>query len=196
MLLWINGPFGVGKTQTAHALARRLPDAFICDPEQLGFGIARMTPPPLRGDFQDVPLWREGVRRVLDRNLSHFDGVLIVPMTLVNPAYFDEIVGELRRGGQDVRHVALLASRETLLRRLRSRGEGSGSWGAAQIDRCLNGLGQLDAADHLPTDTLTHEQVAEEVARRAGLALLPDPRTPLQKRLDRLKVQIRSARGD
>lgn len=86
MLLWINGPFGVGKTQTAYALARRLPDAFICDPEQLGFGIARMTPPPLRGDFQDVPLWREGVRRVLDRNLSHFDGVLIVPMTLVNPA--------------------------------------------------------------------------------------------------------------
>lgn len=196
MLLWINGPFGVGKTQTAHAIAQRLPNAFICDPEQLGFGIARMTPPELQGDFQDVPLWREGVKRVLDRNLTHFSGVILVPMTLVNPDYFDEIVGELRRGGHDVRHVALLASRETLLRRLRSRGEGKGSWGAAQIDRCLKGLGQLDTADHLPTDGLNHEQVALAVAQRAQLSLWPDTRTPLQKRWDRLKIQIRSARGD
>ncbi|MFC6590858.1 AAA family ATPase [Deinococcus lacus] len=191
MLLWINGPFGVGKTQAAYALARRLPRAFVCDPEQLGFGLSRMTPPELRGDFQDIPLWREGVRRVLDRNLSHFDGVVIVPMTLVNPAYFDEIVGELRRAGHPVCHVALLASRETLRRRLRSRGEGGGSWGAAQIERCLAGLAQLDPADHLQTDGLTHEQVVGAVAQRAGLTL-----GPLQRRWERLRVQLRAARGD
>lgn len=196
MLLWINGPFGVGKTQTAYALARRLPKAFVCDPEQLGFGIQRMTPPELRGDFQDIPLWREGVRRVLDRNLNNFDGVLIVPMTVVNPAYFGEIVGELRRAGHDVRHVALLASRETLLRRLRSRGEGAGSWGAAQIDRCLRCLHQLDPADHLPTDNLTHEQVVEAIAQRAGLALEPDDRSGFRRRWERLLITLRSARGD
>ena len=41
MLLWINGAFGAGKTQAAYALARRLPRAFVCDPEQLGFGLSR-----------------------------------------------------------------------------------------------------------------------------------------------------------
>ena len=196
MLLWINGPFGVGKTQTAFALARRLPGSFVCDPEQLGFGLQRMTPPALRGDFQDVPLWREGVRRVLDRNLTHFDGVLIAPMTVVNPAYFGEIVGELRRSGHEVRHVALLASRETLLRRLRSRAESGESWGAQQLDRCLYGLNQLDPSEHLHTDGLTHEQVVEAVAARAGLTLQPDTLPAWQRRLNRLRVRWRSIRVD
>lgn len=196
MLVWINGPFGVGKTQAAYALARRLPRSFMCDPEQLGFGLQRMTPPELRGDFQDNPLWREGVRRVLDRNLNHFDGVVIVPMTLVNPAYFDEIVGQLRCIGHNVQNVVLTAPRKTLLRRLRSRGEDSGSWGAAQIDRCLTGLAQIEPASHLQTAGLTHEQVVEAVAQRAGLTLLPDTQTPLQRRWERLKVQVRSMRGD
>ena len=57
----------VGKTQTAHELHKRLPGSFVCDPEQLGFGIQRMTPPELRGDFQDVPLWREGIYQLLDQ---------------------------------------------------------------------------------------------------------------------------------
>jgi hypothetical protein len=35
MLLWINGPFGGGKTQTAHELQRRLPGSVICDPEHV-----------------------------------------------------------------------------------------------------------------------------------------------------------------
>lgn len=52
MLLWLNGPFGGGKTQTAHELRRRLPGSVVCDPEEVGFGLHRMTPRPLRGDFQ------------------------------------------------------------------------------------------------------------------------------------------------
>ncbi len=30
MLLWINGPFGGGKTQTAHEIQRRLRRAWTC----------------------------------------------------------------------------------------------------------------------------------------------------------------------
>ncbi|WP_261664329.1 ATP-binding protein [Deinococcus sp. Marseille-Q6407] len=199
-VLWINGPFGVGKTQAAYALyalAFRLPGAFVCDPEQLGFGIQRMTPPELRGDFQDTALWRSGTRDLLARSALHSNRFIIVPMTLVNPDYFDDIVGGLRRAGIEVRHAALLASRETLLRRLRSRGEGASSWGAEQIDRCLHGLAALDSADHLATDGLTHHEVVDALARHSSLTLAPDPRTPLQRRrLDHLKVQLRSIRRD
>jgi len=196
VLVWINGPFGVGKTQTAFALRRRLPGSFVCDPEQLGFGIQRMTPPGLRGDFQDVPLWREGVYRLLDRNLGLSQGVTLVPMTLVNPVYFGEIVGRLREDGHTVHHVALMASHETLLRRLRSRGKGPGSWGARQIGRCLEGLAQMDPAEHLNTEGLTHEEVVEQVARRAGWSLGPDRVPRLLRPLERLAVQVRHIRGD
>jgi hypothetical protein len=44
MLLWINGPFGGGKTQTAFELHRRLPGSVVCDPELAGFGLHRMMP--------------------------------------------------------------------------------------------------------------------------------------------------------
>ena len=51
MLVWINGPFGGGKTATADELHRRLPGSAVCDPEHVGFGMRRMLPPPLRGNF-------------------------------------------------------------------------------------------------------------------------------------------------
>jgi hypothetical protein len=43
MLLWINGPFGGGKTQTAHELQRRLAGSVVCDPGHLGIGRARIS---------------------------------------------------------------------------------------------------------------------------------------------------------
>ncbi|WP_206055066.1 hypothetical protein [Nocardia sp. CS682] len=80
MLLWINGPFGGGKTQTAYELHRRLPGSVICDPEQVGFGLHRMMPSDLRADFQSYPSWRQGVFEVLDHVLAQHDGVVIAPM--------------------------------------------------------------------------------------------------------------------
>lgn len=97
MLLWINGPFGGGKTATAFELSRRLPGSVVCDPEFVGFGMRRVLPPVLRADFQDLPPWRQSMRYLLAHTLRRRPGPVIVPMTLVNAAYFDEIIGGLRR---------------------------------------------------------------------------------------------------
>lgn len=140
MLLWINGPFGGGKTQTAHEIRRRLPGSVVCDPEHVGFGLRRMLPPDLRGDFQDLVSWRQGVVEVLDLALREHDGVVIAPMTVTDPRYFAETVGRLGEMGHDVRHFTLLAQRETVAKRLRERGigrllrfmrreEGGAAWG-------------------------------------------------------------------
>jgi hypothetical protein len=59
MLVWINGPFGGGKTQTAYGMQRRLARSVVCDPEHAGFGLRRMMPPHLRGNFQDLTAWRQ-----------------------------------------------------------------------------------------------------------------------------------------
>jgi AAA domain len=211
MLLWINGPFGGGKTQTAHELARRLPGSHVCDPELVGYGLHRMTPPALRGDFQDLPAWRQGVFEVLDRTLSAHDGVLIAPMTLIRPDYFAEIVGRLRERGHDVRHFALLASREVVLRRLSERvigrtarrltGRGTKiprreTWAAGMLDRCLAALPAPEFAEHVWTDDLTIPQVADHVAASAGLALLPDTDGRVRGRLRRAWVGVRHIRFD
>lgn len=197
MLVWINGPFGGGKTQTAHELHRRLPGSVICDPEHVGFGLHRMMPRPLRGDFQDLPAWRQGVVEVLELVLAQHDGTVIAPMTLVEPAYFHDVVGRLREGGHAVCHVALLAERETVVRRLRERGPGHAvarvaGWGGglrresfalAKLDRCLEQLRREEFAEQLWTDRLSIPQVAEHIARSAGLSLTPDDDGTLRGRL-------------
>src|SRR5215470_3085474 len=141
MLLWINGPFGGGKTQTAHELRRRLPGSVVCDPEHVGFGLHRMLPRELRTDFQDLLAWRSGTHEVLDLVLRSNEGPVIVPMTLIHPGYFAEIVGRLRDDGHDVRHFALLAERTTVLRRLSRRGVVTGirreHWAVEHLDESL-----------------------------------------------------------
>ncbi|URM90272.1 AAA family ATPase [Streptomyces sp. MRC013] len=199
MLLWLNGPFGGGKTQTAHELHRRLPGSVVCDPEEVGFGLHRMTPRPLRGDFQDLRAWRQGVHEVLDLVLRrHGAGPVIAPMTLVEPGHFDEIVGRLRDDGHEVHHFALLARRETVLRRLTERGLGRGlkreSFAVARLDHCLERLSRPEFAHHVHTDRLTVPQVADAVAARAGLRPLPDTHGPLRHRLRRAAVGLRHIR--
>lgn len=193
MLIWINGPGGVGKTQVAHELAYRLPGGFVCDPEPLGFAIQRMIPPPLRTDFQAFPQWRSGVVAVLDDLLSRHDGVVIVPGTILDEDHLDEIVGGLRRRGHDVHHVCMLASRETLRRRLRSRADGRGSYAAARIDTSLAALARPAFATHVRTDGLSVSEVAEEVARLTGLELGP-PGSRVRQRLRRTWVTLRQIR--
>ena len=99
MLVWINGPFGGGKTATACELHRRLPGSAVCDPEPVGFGMRRMLPVPLRGNFQDLPAWRHSVAELLRLTLTAYAGPVIVPMTLVNRGCFQEIIGSLRDDG-------------------------------------------------------------------------------------------------
>lgn len=198
MLLWINGPFGGGKTQTAHEIARRLPGSVICDPERVGFGLHRMMPPGLRGDFQDLPAWRQGVHDVLDLVLREHDGTVIAPMTLVHDGYFEEIVGRLRGEGHDVHHFALLAERETVLKRLTERGLGTGlkreSFAVAKLDHCLERLSRPEFGEHIRTDSVTVPQVADTVAAAAGLRLAPNTDSAFRHRLRRAWIGVKHIR--
>ncbi|MEV5549300.1 AAA family ATPase [Streptomyces sp. NPDC052309] len=210
MLLWINGPFGGGKTQTAHEIRRRLPGSVICDPEHAGFGLRRMLPPGLRGDFQDLVSWRQGVVEVLDLALREHDGVVIVPMTVTDSGYFAETVGRLSDLGHDVRHFTLLAERETVLRRLRERGigevlryvagKGTGprreSWAVRQLDHCLERLREPEFAEHLWTDHSTVPKTADRIAVLAGLTLEPNREGALRTRLRQAGVGLRHIRFD
>lgn len=210
MLVWINGPFGGGKTQAAYELRRRLGGSVVCDPEHVGFGLHRMMPRGLRGDFQDLPAWRQGVYEVLDLVLTEHRGTVIAPMTLVEPVYFREIVGRLRERGHEVRHFALLAERQTVLRRLRERGLGRvhqavagrdaplrrESFAVSRIDLCLERLRAPEFAEQLWTDRLTVPQVAEHVAAAAGLTLTADTDSALRGRFRRAWTGFRHIRFD
>ncbi|RMI35390.1 AAA family ATPase [Nocardia stercoris] len=197
MLLWINGPFGGGKTQTAFELQHRVPDALVCDPEEVGFGLQRVLPKEMRTDFQEFKAWRQGVVETLDAVLSKHDGTVIAPMTVVVPAYFDETVGRLRELGHDVHHFTLLARPETVRKRLKERGLYGlwyESWALGQVDRCLDALQAEEFAEHIHTDHLPIREVADRIAASAGLPITPNTDTALRRQWRRLRVGIEHMR--
>lgn len=193
MILWLNGAFGSGKTQTAYAIHRRLPGSMVYDPEKLGYLLQAAMPPSLRlQDFQDHPLWRSMNRELLETLAASYPGVIIVPMTIVKRDYYEELVAALGERFP-LRHFILTAPRETLLRRLRSRLEGRGSWAARQLDRCLTAYARDILETPIDTDGRSVEAVAQAVAQAAGLVLEPPP-GPIRGLLARMAVTLRHIR--
>ena len=131
--------------------------------------------------------------------LAH-DGPVIVPMTVVDDAYFDEIMGGLRSREVDVRHYALIARPETLHRRLRRRLGyvstviGDETWATQQIPRCVAALSTDRYATHVPTDNLTVDEVVEWIADDVGLQLTRPRLRPFSSRLRRMIVGVRHVR--
>lgn len=190
MMIWINGAFGAGKTQTAYALHRRLENSYVYDPENAGFFIRDNLPPVLRtDDFQDCYLWRSFNAEMLAYIAERHTGDVIVPMTVTNRDYYGEITAALPEAYR-IQHFILCAGKETLLKRLASRLEGRNSWAAQQIDRCTQAFDDPNFGGHrIQTDGMTIDQVVEHIAALAGLTLLPDSRSGLRRFFDRAAVQ-------
>ncbi|KTR62462.1 TmrB protein [Exiguobacterium indicum] len=171
MIIWINGTFGVGKTTAAKGLQQRWSGSHIFDPEETGYFL-RAQLPENKDDFQDEPLWRAFNRQLLEQ-LNTEDARIIVPMTLTNPSYFQEIIGTLRDKGHDVRHIALMASETTVKRRLIRRFEHPNSWGGQQAGQRIRQLADPMFTRHIETDNLTKGQIVDAIALVTGIVLSP-----------------------
>lgn len=175
MIVWINGAFGSGKTTLVTELSRRRSDVLVFDPELVGFVVREIVPVPT-GDFQDLRLWRRQVASMAAGLHEEYRRPLLVPMTLVNQDYLDEIFAELTRADLPVHHFFLRVPAEVLAKRIDvqtivandpERDEQVRQWRRAQIDRCV--------AARLPTDTvvldgeLPTDVLADQVLDRIDL---------------------------
>lgn len=194
MLIWINGTFGVGKTQAAFGLHRKLPGSAVVDPELLGFGIQRMYPPAIRDDFQETPWWAPTAAEILVDISRKHPGLLIVPMTLADPARHGTIFGALQGAGVKTVHVTLLADRGTVLRRLRTRLDGRSSWAAQRFTDTDQALRDAHFAEHLHTDGMGTLQVVERIGALAGVSLSHSVAERAVQPARRLGVMLRHIR--
>lgn len=181
MIIWLNGPFGIGKTTTAGLIAERLPGARVFDPEAVGI----MLRPPLTevrpvADFREWPPWRATVAAAAVSLHHYLDGMdLVLPQTIPEQDYWEEIRGEIVRAGIDLLHVTLIADEDTHEQRIAADEPDvlPGDWRrryapvfrAAVADRLHRESTVLD------TSGLARDAVADRVISLAGRSCSVDP---------------------
>lgn len=194
-MIWINGTFGVGKTATAYELHRRIKDSFVFDPEEAGFYISNNMPKHLgKSDFQDHKMWRTFNHDMLKYILSSYKGVVIVPMTIVNETYMDEILKTLPIAEESIYHYTLMASEKTIRKRLKIRGEIKSGWAIDHIKPNLEALMKPYFKKQVFTDTLNINQVVEHIAADASITLDHNRLSYIKFKIARLKVQLKHIR--
>ena len=168
MIWWLNGAYGSGKSTVAEALRGLLPEAHIFDAEALGNAVRDNFPEACRTGvlFEEYPLWREFVVRLLREIGARYDGDLLVPMTLLLDVSYDEIIQKLAEADCPIRHVILDADEQTLRARILARGETEDCWCMRQIPRCIEALAKESRAIHIDTRGKTPEQIAKEILAR------------------------------
>lgn len=178
MITWIDGAFGSGKTTLVAELHRRWPGALVFDAEHIGYVLREIVDVPT-GNFQDLPLWRTQVAAMAIGLVEEYGRPLLVPMTLVEAGYAEEIFTAVRSRGIALQHVYLDVPGDELARRIGARVHAPGdpereatvrAWGIAQIDRCAA------ARALLPRDTLVldgRRPVAELAAEVPALGQAP-----------------------
>ena len=170
-VIWINGPFGIGKTTVARQLVVNEPNAALFDPEPLARLVRDATPRNRRpDDYQDAPLWRHLTVEALVGFAQTTD--VFVPMTVIDERHFLEIIGGLRTAAIDVRHFALTASPSTVRKRLLKRQvtrlhhPRSTAWALARVDHCCAVLADEMFGEQVDTEHQSVKAVAAIISAR------------------------------
>ena len=119
VIIWINGPFGVGKTTVTSCILQENPSLALFDTEYVGFMLrhALEARRPV-ADFQDWVPWRRLVVATLAELSAELECDIVVPQTVLVERYWLEIVSGLLEHGVVLRAFTLDAAPEEHERRI------------------------------------------------------------------------------
>jgi hypothetical protein len=126
-----------------------------------------------------------------------YDGTVIVPMTLVNPDYYSEIIGRLISDGIEIKHYILYAERAEIKRRIKKRTLpiiGKDSFALGAVDRCVDAFENHIKEIKIHTDNMSIDDVVDKIADLSNLTLSPDKKTRFGKFVYRVKVMLKHIR--
>ena len=173
-VVMINGSFGVGKTTVARELKRRIAGSVIYDPEWAGLAIQRLPSwVHLSGgrtnDFQDVDLWRRSVVAGIRLFRGIASGPVLTPMAFSRLEYLMPILSGIRSFEPRVRMFCLVASLETIRKRLHDRGtpiDGPKSWLSRRTEECVQAHEDPRFGERVDTEERSITDVVEEILAR------------------------------
>jgi hypothetical protein len=151
VIIWINGPFGAGKTTLSRELAKQLKPSLIFDPELLGLVLQKIT--LSAHDFQNIRLWRQLTGFFVGLLGRYYRGHVIVPMTVLNPQYLREIFESATKRGAHLRHFFLELDEQTLRKRIEGQLTTETN-SKIQKWRLEQAAGGISAKNNMPDETI------------------------------------------
>jgi len=119
MIVWINGPFGVGKTTITRELVKLLPNVVTFDPEEVGFMLRHALGPHYPGgDFQELRAWRRLTVAALAEMADYLSRDILVPQSVLVESHWDELHDGLAQLGIDTLSFTVHAQAAELTRRI------------------------------------------------------------------------------
>lgn len=163
-IIWLNGAFGVGKTTVANLLKAKIINSIIFDPEIAGTMLNKIYPVEMKKDnFQDYMEWRNINNKILRKLIEGTDKIIIIPMTITNLDYYQEIITGLN--SKIIRQFLLLANDNTLIERLNLRNE-SDRWPFDQIKHCIESFDSIDFGTRIDTNDKSLDSIVEVIIER------------------------------
>ncbi|HEL9643875.1 ATP-binding protein [Streptococcus suis] len=166
MIIWLNGPFGVGKTSLATILHQQIKNSYLYDPELLGDFLQSQLPQAVcPEDFQDYSVWRQSTYQIVFDLATKTDKIIIIPMTIYKREYYQAIIQRLIEDKILLEHYILLADKTTIVERLDNRINENNIWAKRHLDVCLQAFDNQIPGQKLNTDSLSPEEVAREIKK-------------------------------
>lgn len=155
MILWLNGPFGVGKTTTAQAICEGRSAWTLFDPEEIGQRVRVENPEQPSTDFQDIRQWRVLVPQALCTHDDANAGNVVAPQTVLNQSYWNEMCHQFEQHHSMVFHVMLDCDSAILAARIANDqfNNAACGWRSEHLDQYSIARDWMTAAADLVVDT-------------------------------------------
>jgi len=169
VIIWINGPFGAGKTTVTGQLLQARPALATFDTEHVGYllGAPLQERKPV-ADFQDWVSWRRLVVATLVEISDELGSDIVVPQTVVVEQYWSEITSGLAERDVALRAFTLDVAPDEHERRIaadqvEAQAAGWRRQRRADFDTALPWLPA--ASEVVDTTMLSPAQVAQTITR-------------------------------